>query len=184
MCEVDVDVIDAETLEARFELPRDARAREAAVLAGVHRVEGLGGDLRAVPAAHDPLPDCELASSTAVRVGRIERCHAQLPGAVHDRERLVVSLPVTEEPGRGADAAEVAAAQDDARDVDTARAQLTAFHCSILAEEGGARGACAVPGQARRAVRCFRRAARRASHSAPTPAIQSIAAPSGAGVNS
>ena len=110
--------LDAEAAEARLELAADARRREPVVRALVHRVERLRreddlvahvGALRA-----EPLADERLAAAAAVRVGRVERRDARLPGGVHDRERLLARLAAAEERGRAADAAEVAAAEDDA----------------------------------------------------------------------
>jgi hypothetical protein len=134
--EVDVDVVDAETVEARLELPCDPGASEAAVLAGVHRVERLGGDLRALAPAGDPRPDRSLAAAAAVRVGSVERRQAELPGGVHDQKRFLLALALAEELRRGADAAEVATAEDEARDLHAAPPELAAFHAPILAQAG------------------------------------------------
>ena len=48
------------------------------------------------------------------------------------RVRLVLRLPGAEERGRRADAAEVAAAEDDARDLDAAAAEGTVLHAAML----------------------------------------------------
>src|SRR2546429_5988211 len=47
---------------------------------------------------------------------------------VHDAERLFLGLAVPEELGRGPDSAEVAAAENDPRDLDLGPAEPAAFH--------------------------------------------------------
>ena len=64
--------------------------------------------------------------------GRVERPDPELPGRVHDRERLVLGLAVPEELGRRADAAEVPAAEDDPRHPDPASPEPPLLHRPIL----------------------------------------------------
>src|SRR5581483_4468737 len=110
--QVNVDPLEAEALEARLHLAQDALAREAEVRAVLHRVERLRGDARPVAGLADPVADPLLAPPAAVGVRRVEPAEAELPGGVHDRERLLAALPLPEEGGRRADPAEVAAAED------------------------------------------------------------------------
>ena len=49
--EIEVDALDAEPLEARVDLPPHARRREPAILALVHRVEGLRREAKPVGAS-------------------------------------------------------------------------------------------------------------------------------------
>ena len=77
----------------------------------------------AEPLLREPLADRRLAAAAAVGVGRVEDVDADLEGGVHDRERLVVALALAVELGRGADAAEVAAAERDARDLEPGAAE-------------------------------------------------------------
>src|SRR5581483_2477410 len=114
VCEVEIDTLDAEPAEARLELPPDPVGREPGV-GGIAdgRVEDLRRQGRPVPPLGDPAPDPRLAAAAAVAVGRVEPRDARVPGAVHDPHRLVLRDALTEERGRGADAAEVAAAERD-----------------------------------------------------------------------
>ena len=116
MREIEVDAVDAEPLEARVDLPPHALGCEPVILALGHRVEGLGRDAKPLrPTRADPLADVRLAAAAAVRVGGVEPGDAGLPGGVHQLERLLERLALAEEGGRRADAAEVAATEDDAR---------------------------------------------------------------------
>ncbi len=121
----------AEPPEAALELAPHARGREAAVAARLHRVEDLRREDELVPtdtARAEPPPDRGLAAPAAVGVGGVEAPDPELPGGVHDRERLLLRLPLAEELGRGADPAEVAAAEDHARDLDAAAAERARLH--------------------------------------------------------
>ena len=60
-----------------------------------------------------PLADPPLARAAAVRVAGVEPRDPGVPGAVHDRERLVVRDPLSEERRRRADATEVPAAESN-----------------------------------------------------------------------
>src|SRR5439155_639261 len=51
---------------------------------------------------------------------------------VHDAEGLFLTLALSEKLGGRADSSEVAAAEDDPRDLNTGPAELTAFHRGIL----------------------------------------------------
>src|SRR5207248_7145944 len=107
--EIEVDSVEAEPLQARVDLPPDARRREPVILTLVHRVERLRRDPEAArPARADPLADERLAAPAAVRVGGVEPRDARLPGRVHELERLLDRVALPEELGRGADAAEAA----------------------------------------------------------------------------
>ena len=114
--EVQIDVADAEAVQARAELPGDPVRLQAAVRAGLHRVEGLGGEPRPDPARGHPAADRPLAATAAVSVGGVEPADAGLPGRVHQLERLTIGQPLAEELRRRADPAEVPAAQGDAGD--------------------------------------------------------------------
>src|SRR5204863_209132 len=95
--EVDVDVVDAEPVEAGLELARHPRARKAPVCALLHRIERLRDDLRTVAAARHPLADPGLAAPAAVGVRRVERAHPERPRGVHQLERLLFRLALPEE---------------------------------------------------------------------------------------
>src|SRR5207302_3533336 len=88
-------------------------ARETAVPARVHGRERLRRDLRPVPRRGDPRTDRGLRAAASVGVGRVDPAEAELPGRVHDRERLLLRLTLPEELRRRADPAEIAAAEDD-----------------------------------------------------------------------
>src|SRR5439155_16956121 len=88
----------------------------------------LGRQLRPVTAARHPVADHRLAATAAVRIGRVEHRDAERPRGVHDPERLLLALAPAEELRRRADAAEVAAAEDDARDLDFGPAEATTLH--------------------------------------------------------
>src|SRR5262249_15073650 len=68
----------------------------------------------------------------AVCVRRVEGADAERPRGVHQLERLLLRLALPEERGRGADAAEVAAAENEAGGV----------HRPVLAQAPCARCAC------------------------------------------
>src|SRR5205823_802940 len=116
------DALDAQAPQAPLELAADPVGREPAV-GGValDRVEDLRAENE--PVAHlepfraPPLADPRLAAAAAVGVRGVEGRDAELPGGVHDRERLLPRLALAEEGGRGADPAEVPAAEDEARDL-------------------------------------------------------------------
>ena len=127
-----------EAVETRLDLPRDARAREAVILAGVHRVERLRRDLRTVVSADDPVPDRRLAATAAVRVRGVEHRDAEPSRGVHDPEGFFLALAAAEQLRGGADAAEVAAAQDEARDLEAGQ-DRTLFHGAILSQARFAR---------------------------------------------
>ena len=80
------------------------------------------------PVSRDPAAEPRLAAPAAVGVGRVVRRDPGRPGGVEDRVRLLLALALAEERGRRADAAEVAAAEDDARDVDAAAAERAPLH--------------------------------------------------------
>ena len=132
MREIEIDGVDAEAVEAGLDLSPDARTCEPVIGSRVHRVERLGCDLRAHAVPRHPLADRRLALSAAVRVGGVEGRDAELPGRVHDAERLVLALTLSEELGCRADSAEIAAAENDPRDLDAGPAELSAFHREIL----------------------------------------------------
>ena len=138
--EVEIDALDAEPPQARLDLSLDPRATEAVVGARFHRVERLrlDGDRVAHRRAllREPLADPALAATAAVGVCRVERPDPELPARVHDPERLVVRDPLPEERRRRADAAEVAAAEDDPRDGDPAPPELPPLHRAILRRAG------------------------------------------------
>src|SRR5439155_16520352 len=130
--QIKIDGIDGEAVEAGLDLSGYARAREPVILAFGHRVERLGCELRPDAAARRPVADHRLAPSAAVRVGGVEGRDAELPRRIHDAERLFLALALSEKLGRGADSAEVAAAENDPRDLDIGPAELTAFHRESL----------------------------------------------------
>ncbi len=111
--EVQVDLVHAQPVQARAELPGDPVRLQAVVRAGLHRVERLGGEPRPDPARPDPAADRLLTAPAAVGVGRVEMDEAGFPGRVHQRERLILGQPLAEELRCRADAAEVAAAERD-----------------------------------------------------------------------
>jgi hypothetical protein len=116
--------LDAEPSQAALELPPHARGRETVVLALAHRVVRLRREddpaANVGPFRAQPVADVRLATAAAVGVGGVERGDAGLPRRVHQRERLGAALTLPEECGRRADAAEVAAAEDETRDLDAA----------------------------------------------------------------
>ena len=124
--------LEPEALQARLDLAPDPLAREPAVRAFGHRVERLRLDGDRV--AHfralrrEPFADPRLAPPAAVCVGGVERPDAELPGGVHDARRLLARDPLPEERRRGADTAEVAAAEDDPRDRHPAAPELARLH--------------------------------------------------------
>ena len=132
MREVEVDRVDAESFEARRELALDPLGREAAVGALAHRVEGLRR--QDDPVAHlrplraEPVAEVRLAAPPAVRVGGVVRRDPGLPGGIEQLVRLALRLTGAEERRRRADAAEVAAAEDDAGHVDAAAAERSVLH--------------------------------------------------------
>src|SRR5207248_915025 len=102
--------------QARFELATNARRRQPMVLPLAQRVEGLRRDHRTVrPTRAQPLAEIGLAAPASVRVGGVERRDPGVPRGVEELEGLLTRLAPAEERGRRADAAEVAAAEDDAR---------------------------------------------------------------------
>src|SRR5579859_725091 len=113
--EIHVDALGAEPAQAALQLATHARGREAAVLSLGHRAEGLRGENRVVPRAPPPSADVRLAPAAAVRVGGVEARDPRLPGRVHQGEGLVLVQPLAEERGSRADAAEVAASEDQPR---------------------------------------------------------------------
>ena len=117
--QVQLNVVDPEPFQARVQLPGDAFRFQAVVRAGPHRVVGLGGELRPDAAGGDPAADRRLAAATAVGVGGVEVGEAELPGRVHQLERLILRQALAEEGWRRADAAKVAAAQRDAGNRET-----------------------------------------------------------------
>ena len=134
--EVEVDRVDPEPLQARRELAPDPCRREAGVGALAHRVEGLRRQddplAHRGPPAAQPVAEVGLAATAAVRVRRVVRRDPGLPGGVEERVRLALGLTRAEERGRRADAAEVAAAEDDARHVDAAGAEGALLHGAML----------------------------------------------------
>ena len=117
--------------------------RQAVVLARIHRVERLRLDHDAVANVGalrpQPFADERLAAAAAVGVRGVEGGDAQLPGGVHDAERLVALRALAEERRRGADAAEVAAAEDQPRDRNAASAEWQLLvGCGTQRSYGGA----------------------------------------------
>ena len=87
----------------------------------------------------DPGADRRLAAPAAVRVGGVEVADPELPGGVHQRERLVLGQALPEERRRRPDAAEVAAAERDAGHHD-----LRATEAPLLDLERRAHRRCSV----------------------------------------
>jgi hypothetical protein len=114
--EVQLDVIDAEPVQAGAQLAGDPLGPQAVVRTGVHRVERLGGELWTDPTRGDPAADRQLAAPAAVGVGGVEVGDAGLPGGVHQGQRLILGQSPAEELRRRADPAEVAAAKCDTGD--------------------------------------------------------------------
>ncbi len=164
---VDRHALDAEAAQARVDLPAHAGARQATVLAGVHRVVGLGLDCQPRPYVQrlgsQPLSDRRFAPSTAVGVSGVERGDSEVPGCVHDPEGLVPRRAPVEKLRRRADPAEVAAAECNARDRDAAPAEQTLFHRASVAsgeakqcrvrEAYASRGSCRLRGNSVPAAR-------------------------------
>jgi hypothetical protein len=95
--EVQVDVADAQPVQAGTELAGDAVRLQPVAGAGLHRVERFGREPRPDPAGPDPAADDLLAAAAAIGVGRVEVRDAGRPGRVHQLERLVVGQPLAEE---------------------------------------------------------------------------------------
>src|SRR5439155_24634776 len=113
---VHVHALDAEALKAAVDLAEDALTREPAVgRVAFDRVEDLGRQHRLVAGRGPPAADPRFAAPASVGVGGVEARDAPLPRGIHQPERLVLALPPPEELRRGADPAEVAAAEDEAR---------------------------------------------------------------------
>ena len=167
MSQVHLHPLDAEPPQAALQLPPDALRREPRILAAVHRAEDLRreDELVADAARAAPVADPGLAAPAAVRVRGVERADACRPRGVHDRERVLAGVALAEQVGCRADAAEVAASEDHARDVDPGRAELPRLHdCEFYR------------------ARCRRSLERRSSQRPPTSTIHCIASPSGSGV--
>ena len=109
---------------------------QAVVRAGPHRVVGLGGELRPDTAGGDPAADRRLAAATAVGVGGVEVGEAELPGGVHQLERLILRQALAEEGRRRADAAEVAAAQRDPGNRETGEPEWPPGHKRLAHQPG------------------------------------------------
>jgi len=127
---VHVDTIDAEPLEARVELAEDARRSESAILALVHRVVDLGREERTSlgTARREPPSDHRLAAAASVRVRGVEDRDPGCDRRVHQLERGFLRLALAEQLGRGSDPAEVAAAEEEARDGEAATAEGACLH--------------------------------------------------------
>src|SRR6185436_6800302 len=82
-----------------------------------------GRSLRLQPAA-----DEALAAPAAVSVGGVEDVDAGLERAIHQRPRLPLVVAHPEELRRRSDAAEVAAAERDPRDLQTRRPETPVLH--------------------------------------------------------
>ncbi len=152
VAEEEVEPLGAEPGEARVDGAEERPAREPAVVRAVaDRVEGLGAQQHLI--AHgraplgEPLADRRLAAPAAVGVGGVEHVDAELEGGVHERERLLVALALAVELGGGSDAAEVAAAECDARDLKPGRAERAKVHgahdCAISERPAAAARAAA-----------------------------------------
>ena len=111
--EVEVDLLDAEPLEARLELSEHARAREASILAAVHRVERLRRQARPAARRAQPLADHRLAAAAGVGVRRVEPADPELPARVHQRERVLPRQALVEVLRVRPEAPERAAAEGD-----------------------------------------------------------------------
>src|SRR5215207_1316462 len=112
---VRVHPLDPEPVEAPLDLPQDPVAVETAVgRIADDRMEDLRRERRPIPSVGHPPPDPGLAPPAAVRVGRIEPGEPQLPGSVHQGERLFFRLTLPEEGACRADPAEVSASEDEA----------------------------------------------------------------------
>ena len=133
---VERDPLQSEATPALVDLPEDAGPRQPLVAALLHRVEGLRGHDHAVAnrrsARREPLADDRLAPAAAVGVGRVERRDPELPGLVEEPKRVLARRALPEEARRGADPAEVAAAEDHARDRDPAAAEGHLLHGPIV----------------------------------------------------
>ena len=107
--------LDAQSLQARADLPADPAPRETAVGALLHGVERLRDDHDAVPDVAalraEPVADERLAAPAAVGVGGVERRDAQLPGGVEKPERFLTARALSEQRRLRADPAEVPAAR-------------------------------------------------------------------------
>ena len=133
MAQEEVEALGAEALQARIHLTHERASREAAVVGSrADGVEGLRAQQHLVAhrraALRQPAADGGLAPAAAIRVGRVEHVDADLEGGVHDRERLLVGLALPVELGRGSDAAEVAAAERDPRDLEPGGAEGAVIH--------------------------------------------------------
>ena len=112
--QVEVDVVDAEALEARVQLARRC-APGARPWSAAGRPSGCRSWWSAAAAGRASAIQLPIDRLRCARRRRRRRCRSgvmpELPGGVHDRERLRLVEPLAEELGRGADAAEVAAAE-------------------------------------------------------------------------
>src|SRR5262249_59728829 len=85
--------------------------------------------------------DVPLAPAAAVGVCGVEGRDAHVTCGIHELERLLARIPLTEERGRGPDAAEVATAEDDARHADARLPQVGSLHVHDATRRPG----CASP---------------------------------------
>ena len=129
-------MVGAQPGEAGLDLVADVPGGQALVaVAGADPVAHLGGEHHLVAGAGagvEPAPDHLLGAPAAVGVGRVEERDAVLAGGVHQRERGRLGLALTEQLRRGADAAEVAAAEPEHRHVQIRTAEAGISHGYVL----------------------------------------------------
>jgi hypothetical protein len=91
--EVQLDAVDPEPFQARAQLAGDPLGRRPWSAPACMGLIGLGRELRADGRARRSSGRSPLAAAAAVGVGGVEVGDAELPGGVHQLERLVLVSP-------------------------------------------------------------------------------------------
>ena len=147
MDQVHVEAIGLQPRQALVDLLQDVPARQPAIVRpGPDRIEHLRAEEQLLPDRRSlrlqPSADVAFAAAAAVRVGGVEEIDAGIDRAIHQVERLRLGLAHAEKRRRRADAAEVAAAEPQARNLKAGRSQSSIVHgvepnrCSMAAHGG------------------------------------------------
>ena len=119
--QIHVESIRLKPFEARVDLPHDLAPRQTAVVRPrPDRVEDFRAEKELLPDRRafrlQPSANVAFAAAAAVGIGGVEEVDPAVDRTIHQIERLRLGLAHAEELGRRADAAEVPAAQAQARD--------------------------------------------------------------------